>query len=301
MEKENQTNNTFNEPVSMELTKNNRFIIAIQPQGDATPFIPDWTVKSFQTSNYGKLINIKILETAADPVERKICQAIDDKTRFNITKQLLDPCGCVISTTVYKDATMRGYEEDELNYTNDAAHSYTIEIHYEKKAFPDTIENPHPEQLPGAEFPSLLERKTRQIIDTIENTKAKDLTIKTISAWYFTRDVWGGWFSKFAVAENPDETILVRFLDETGPDKDTYRMNQDYITEHCLTYKPNACVEFCLQPDDAFHYTDAKIDGHRFVRIELPANDTQRVISTFKDILMYGIPPFPCGCGFGLM
>ena len=78
-------------------------------------------------------------------------------------------------------------------------------------------------------------------------------------------------------------------------------MNQDYIAEHSLTHKPDACVEFCLQSDDALHYTDAKIDGRRFVRMELPANDTQRIISTLKDILMYGIPPFPCGCGFGLM
>lgn len=461
MEKENQTNETFNEPVSMELTKNNRFIIAIQPQGNAAPFVPEWTVKSFQTLNYNHLISIKILETAANPVEQKICQAIDDKTRFNITKQLLDPCGCVISTTVYKDATMRWYDEAELNYDDDEAHSYTIEMHYEKKAFPEpptsssfydianylrckfpfewidsinntpllechfannngimllsphpvsyrqweslikshpeyksmfklqlsfiqdddkiefeafrklnheepyevsdemngvniqeyqfnvdnltpddyltivqlieewdtdnivvdethmkerfgdkasfvwtiyrTKHNPHPEQLPGAESPNHLERETRQLIDIIDNTTT-DLAIKVISAWCFTQDAWGGWFGKFAVAENPDETILVRFLDETEPNKETYRMNQDYIAEHSLTHdKPDACVEFCLQSDGAFHYTDAKIDGRRFVRMELPANDTQRIISTLKDILMYGIPPFPCGCGFGLM
>ena len=476
MEKENQTNKTFNEPVSMEITRNNRFIIAIQPQGNTTPFVPEWTVKSFHPSNIDQAITIKVLETVDNPIERKICQAIKDKTKFNIIKQLLDPTGVVVATTVYMDATIHWYEETKLDYNDDNVHTYTMGLNYERKSFQeppttgsfydimnyfrhsfpfewvDTVDDrlalqcrfannkgvmllspnalsyrqwesliktypeykdmvklqlsfvqdddkiefeafrklnheepyevsdemngvyiqeyqfnvdnltpddyltivqivkewdtgnivvdetymkerfgdktvcgdtaifggkasfgcaiyrtkntsypEYPKQLPELEFSWGLETMTRQIIDTIDNTKAKDLDVKDISAWFFTRDVWGGWFGKFAVAENPNETILVRFLDETDPNKNTYRMNQDYIAKHSLTYKPDACVEFCLQPDDAFHYTDAKIDGRRFVRIELPANDTQRIISSLKDILMYGIPPFPCGCSFGLM
>ena len=123
---------------------------------------------------------------------------------------------------------------------------------------------------------------------------------------YLIPDDLNGWFGKFAVAENTDEIILVRILDETNPDnKNTCRMNQDYISEHALTYRPAACVEFCLQPANklynSFQYTDAKIDGHRFVRIELPVNHFQEFLTTFKDILMYGIPPFPGGCCGGLM